>query len=132
MNSLTSNKKLNDQTDKLNSVSVIVEKDLVSLLPCFLNNRLEDFEKLSHFLQIKDFDSIKRIGHDLRGVPGAFGYEFIVDIGRDIESAASLNDAESIGQILKRYQVLIGTHEICIEGDYKTYHIQDFCLSLHN
>jgi HPt (histidine-containing phosphotransfer) domain-containing protein len=46
------------------------------------------FQELSEAAVGKDYDTLYRIGHDLKGSGGAFGREKISMIGRQIETAA--------------------------------------------
>jgi hypothetical protein len=116
----------NYSVEKVERVSVIIESDLVSLLPDFIKNRTEDLDQLVNFIETRNFDGIKKMGHDLRGVPGAFGYDFLVDIGYKIEMAARNEDINSLVQLVRQYDNLMKVHEITIEGDDKVYHRGDF------
>lgn len=126
MEIIKNNQNLKDFLIRSPLVTVIVERDLAELLPDFIDNRLEDSLKLSGYLEQNDFENIKKIGHDLRGVPGAFGYDFLVELGSKIESAAKVKDAEQIKNFLQEYNFFMRIHEISIEGDEKIYHLHDF------
>lgn len=118
--------KNNFDVEKTERVSAIIESDLVSLLPDFIKNRNEDIKQIAKFIENKNFDSIRKMGHDLRGVPGAFGYDFLVELGYKIEVAARNQDANSLIELAARFEKLMKIHEIIIEGDDKIYHSQDF------
>jgi HPt (histidine-containing phosphotransfer) domain-containing protein len=112
--------------EKTERVSAIIESDLISLLPDFIKNRNEDLRLINSYIETKNFDGIRKMGHDLRGVPGAFGYDFLVDLGYKIEMAARNQELNTLIDLARRYDKLMKTHDIIIEGDDKIYHCEDF------
>ena len=69
-------------------ILVEVDADLADLIPGFLDNRRADVRRLREALDADDRDSLRRIGHSLKGVGGGYGFDTITDLGLDIESAA--------------------------------------------
>ncbi len=70
--------------------------DLEDLVPEFLENRQQDVISLKEMAQGGDFDTIKRIGHNLKGSGGGYGFDEITEIGARIEEAAKENDEKVI------------------------------------
>jgi HPt (histidine-containing phosphotransfer) domain-containing protein len=68
---------------------VEVEAWLAHLVPRFLANRLKDVETLAAAVRTGDFAAIQRIGHNLKGVAGGYGFAFIAEIGERLEAAAN-------------------------------------------
>lgn len=103
-----------------------VEAELLDLLPTFLINRHVEIKKLKTYLEALDFAEIKKIGHDLRGIPGAFGYNFLVEIGKRVEMAAISKNEKLLKDLLQEYELTLRYHIVKIEGDEKLYNEKDF------
>ncbi len=93
-------------------IIVNVDPDLEDLIPGFLQNRSEDVKKLTDALEKNDFESLRSIGHSLKGVGGGYGFELMSEIGAEIETASKQDDAETVktkihqlDDYLKRIQV---------------------------
>ena len=82
-------------TDKL---IVTVDRELEDLMPLFMETRQRDLEGLAKGLASSDFAALHMIGHGMKGSGGAFGFQWITDIGAIIEDSASNNDAAMIEQ----------------------------------
>ena len=65
-----------------------VETDLESLIPSFLNNRKRDIADLRAAVKAKDFASLERIGHILKGVSASYGFDKLGEYGASLESNA--------------------------------------------
>ena len=106
--------------------TAVVEAELVDLLPNFLKNRHAEIKILKAWIEGQDFAEIKKIGHDLRGIPGAFGYNFLVEIGKKIEMAAIAKNMALLKDLLKEYELMLKYHIVKIEGEEKIYNEKDF------
>jgi len=72
------------------------DPDLEDLIPGFLQNRRKDVEKLHECLQMQDFESIRVLGHSMKGAGGGYGFDDITGYGARIEEAAKAQDAAVI------------------------------------
>jgi len=77
-------------------IVVSVDPDLRELIPGFLDNRRNDVTMLLTALERGSFDTIRIIGHRLKGDGGGYGFEAISEIGRNIEQAAKDRNQEEI------------------------------------
>lgn len=75
-----------------------VDRDLEDLMPLFMDTRKRDMEGLAQGLASNDFAALRVIGHGMKGSGGAFGFQFITDLGDIIEASALKNDAVTIAQ----------------------------------
>jgi HPt (histidine-containing phosphotransfer) domain-containing protein len=87
-----------------NRITVQVVSELRVLIPRFLSNRRSDLESIENHLRQKEFDRVRVIGHDLRGVGGGYGFDRITELGCAIEAAAKQNDADSLARLLAQYR----------------------------
>lgn len=96
-------------------VNVRVASELRPLIPRFLANRRTEIESLEQALERGDAETLRRIGHCLKGVGGGYGFDEITRIGAKIEQHAKSGDgnsARSFVLALKRY---LEDVEVCFE-----------------
>jgi hypothetical protein len=73
-----------------------VDAELKDLIPGFLGNRRNDVVRLRDALTKGDFETIRLLGHTLKGGGGGYGLDTITRIGQAIESAAEGKDPVEI------------------------------------
>ena len=78
-----------------------------ALVPEFLRRRGEDVEKLREHLSAGDFESIRVLGHNMKGAGTSFGFPKITDIGRRMESAAKTQEAAEITSLVDSLQAVL-------------------------
>jgi signal transduction histidine kinase/CheY-like chemotaxis protein/HPt (histidine-containing phosphotransfer) domain-containing protein len=91
---------------------VVVDAALAGIVPRFLDSMRSNGPALSEALQRCDFDSIRTIGHNMKGTGTGYGFTTLTDIGAALEQAAKQHDAEMIrskteelAEYLRRIQV---------------------------
>ena len=87
-------------------VTVKIDRDLEDLIPGYLENRRKDVVSIREALKNNDLDTIRIIGHSMKGSGGGYGFDRITEIGKSIEESARDMDREGIaGHIdeLSRY-----------------------------
>ena len=77
-------------------IVVRVDPDLADLVPGFLENRRKDAAAIEVALQQGDYETIRILGHDMKGSGGGYGFDGISDIGRLLEQAAKDRDVDAI------------------------------------
>jgi HPt (histidine-containing phosphotransfer) domain-containing protein len=77
-------------------IRVCVDEELTDLIPGFLENRRKDVLALRSALKERDYESIRSLGHSMRGAGGGYGFDFVTEIGEAIESAASQRNRKSL------------------------------------
>jgi len=77
-------------------IVVTIDPDLEDLIPGFLDNRQKDIAKLREALAGADYESIRSIGHSMKGAGGGYGFDTITDIGAAIEQGALAKQDEAI------------------------------------
>lgn len=78
-----------------NRVVVRIEAELLDLVRAYLANRAKDVEVIKAALQRQDFETIRRIGHNMQGSGRTFGFEGLTAIGAGLQRAvAAANSAE--------------------------------------
>jgi sigma-B regulation protein RsbU (phosphoserine phosphatase) len=78
-----------------------VDPVLQPLLPTFLTRRRQDVTLIKQELKREGFRAIETIGHNLKGIGSSYGFQGISDIGKAMEFAAQMQDADAIRQNAK-------------------------------
>lgn len=77
-----------------NKMIVQIKSDVAELVPVFLETRKKDIIKLMEALNQGDFEAIRRLGHDMKGAGGGYGFDYVSEIGKAIEEAAKAKDSK--------------------------------------
>ena len=73
-------------------IVVEIDPDLEDLIPQFLDNCRGHVEKLAAAVGGGDFETIRFLGHEMKGAGGGYGFQGISEIGGRLESAAVNRD----------------------------------------
>jgi histidine phosphotransfer protein HptB len=84
-------------------IKVQVDREIQDLVPTFLANRQRDLTALGAALKAQDFNTIRIIGHNLKGVGGGYGFHEITEIGALIEKAGKEAQTETLSELVARY-----------------------------
>jgi hypothetical protein len=85
-----------DFADTNENILGLVPPELLHLLPGFLARRESEIVELSDHLKLGNFESIKSLGHKLKGTGLGYGFQIVTDLGKDLEQAAEDHDTEAI------------------------------------
>ena len=96
-------------------IIISIDPDLEELIPTFLENRSADLEKLKQALKAKDMETLRSVGHSLKGVGGGYGFDRITELGAAIESGAKNNDIPTIEQQLLEFEHYLANIEVRYE-----------------
>lgn len=69
-------------------IIVQVDRSLEELVPDYLDNRRKEVRLLSGMLTQQDFESMRILGHRLKGSGAGYGFSFISQIGQNLERSA--------------------------------------------
>ena len=94
------------------TIIVEIEAFLADLIPDFIENRKADIEKLTAALADPDYETIRHIAHDMKGLGAGYGFQLITDIGTMLSSAAKQDDVESLKQLISQYETYLSNLEI--------------------
>jgi PAS domain S-box-containing protein len=73
-----------------------VQSSMEELLPFFIESTQQDLAQIKTAMEVSDFETVRRVGHSLKGSSGAYGQDHIGKIGALIESAALIEDRPEI------------------------------------
>lgn len=83
-------------------ILVRIDKDLEDLVPEFLDNRRADVDAIGNANAAQDFETVRVLGHSMKGSGGGFGFDDITVIGAALEQAARAKNPAAIGAGLEK------------------------------
>jgi HPt (histidine-containing phosphotransfer) domain-containing protein len=96
---------------------VYIDPDLEFLIPQFLKNREEDIKNLEKLLNESEFDQIRIIGHSMKGSGGGYGFDYLTEIGAQIEKEAELNNKDEINNLISELKSYLNNLEIVYQEE---------------
>ena len=99
----------------MSQAQVYVDQDLKPLMPMFLDNRDEDIQELRDLLAEDDLEGLEELGHKIKGAGGGYGFDYVTELGREIEEAAKAGDLEEIKELVARLANYMDEVEIIYE-----------------
>ena len=97
------------------SVPVVhVDVDIEDLVPIFLQNRHRDVEAMVHACGQRDFETVRILGHNMKGAGAGYGFDLVTDIGQSLERSATLQDHEAILKLVRDLSEYLEVVEVVI------------------
>jgi len=94
-------------------IIVHADPDLADLIPGYLANRKMDIAAIREALDKNDLDTVRILGHSMKGSGGGYGFQTITDIGKMLEKNAQegLDDGirvqiEGLEEYLRQIEVV--------------------------
>jgi hypothetical protein len=78
---------------------VNIDSELEYLIPEYLDGRRKDAASIAEALLRQDFESIRILGHNMKGTGGGYGFDAITIIGGEIQQAAISGDAGTLERL---------------------------------
>jgi len=97
------------------AIVVQVDKDLEDLIPEFLDNRRSDVDSIRSAVANDDYETVRVLGHSMKGSGGGYGFDDITEIGGALEQAAKRKDNTAIGNELEKLASYLARIEIVYE-----------------
>jgi HPt (histidine-containing phosphotransfer) domain-containing protein len=80
--------------------TVVVDSELMDLIPDFLKHRKQEIEKSRGALNARDYPALARIGHNLKGVAGSFGFAELSRMGQQLQTLAKHEDTQALAHLI--------------------------------
>ena len=94
-------------------IVVKIDPDLEDLIPIYIGTKRKDIASMLEALPNEDYETIRLLGHSMKGSGGGYGFDAISEIGKTIEQAAKdKNDVqiktsvEELSSYLERVEVV--------------------------
>ena len=85
------------------SETVVVPRELESLIPQYFANRGRELEALRAALAAADFAQLREIGHRMKGVGASYGFARISAFGTQIEAGARSLNRAAVADLIEAY-----------------------------
>jgi len=92
----------NRETGGAGRIIVHVDADFKALLPGFIKDWQEEIRAMREALENNDYETIRKIGHDMKGIGGSCGLDDITNLGGSLSESAKAMDLELIRKNLDR------------------------------
>ena len=79
-----------------NKIVVTVDADLEDIVPGYLENRQKDIVEMTGAVENGEFETIRVLGHRMKGSGGGYGFDQITDIGFALENASKEENGDEI------------------------------------
>jgi HPt (histidine-containing phosphotransfer) domain-containing protein len=90
----------------------IDDEDVLELIPDYLEGRHNELGVLRDAVAQKDFETLRGLGHKMKGSGGSFGFDRITEIGGNLESSAKEQDMPAIEQGIADLQDYLNRVEV--------------------
>lgn len=81
-------------------IVIRVEEEIMDLIPAYLENRRSDVGRLEQALEQEDFETVRDLGHSMKGSGGGFGMDRISEMGMELEEAGKAMDPDGAARAL--------------------------------
>lgn len=98
------------------NIVVHVSVELEALIPKFLANRRENVHTIFSALEACDYEPIRVIGHNMKGVGSAYGFDRISVLGVAIENAAVTEKSDEITNLVLELSDYLDRVEVVFNG----------------
>lgn len=99
----------------MEKIVVHVDADLEDLIPGYLQNRRHDVESILQAADTGDFETIKILGHTMKGTGGGYGFDAITEMGHELETAAKEANIPAIRQQVAELLAYIQAVEVVFQ-----------------
>lgn len=96
---------------------VYIDPDLEFLIPKFLENREEDINNLERLLKEAEYDQIRIIGHSMKGSGGGYGFDYLTELGSQIEKNAELKNEKELNKLIIELKNYLDNLEIVYQEE---------------
>jgi len=81
-------------------IRVTIEAELEELVPRFIQLRHEDIQAIKKALDEGDYETISRLSHTMKGSGISYGFDYISEIGMQMEHAANSQERDGVNKCL--------------------------------
>ena len=94
-----------------------IDADLIDLVPGYIENRRKDVLAILDALGRGDMESVRILGHSMKGSGGGYGFHAVSEVGAALEQAAKASDGDAVTRALARLQDYLARVEVVCDPD---------------
>ncbi len=91
---------------------VEVEEGMEDVVPGYLDKRRAEIPLYAAAVDSGDFDTVRNLGHKMKGTGAGYGFPVLTEIGGVLEQAARQRESERIREALRRLDAYVGNIEL--------------------
>lgn len=99
----------------MGSIIAYIDSDLEELIPEFLENRRNDTAAMRGAAEVGDFETIRVLGHDMKGCGAGYGFDGITNLGESLEQAAKDQNKPEIRDLVQELNDYLEIVEVVYE-----------------
>jgi HPt (histidine-containing phosphotransfer) domain-containing protein len=85
----------------------LIDQKIEAMRPAFLAKRRDEIPRIQQALSAGDFETIRNIGHNCKGVGNGFGFPEIGLAGAALEHAARARDLVALEQAARQFSAAV-------------------------
>lgn len=89
---------------------VPVDPDILELVPFFMSSRAQDYKTILKSLESKDFDSIAKTAHTIKGIARPYGYPTLELLAKELEKSAKASNEHMVRDCLGRLNAFLQSY----------------------
>ena len=93
-------------------ITVEIDREIIDLIPGFLARKRADLGKIATALGAKDFAAVAAIAHRIKGEGGAYGFDQLTEMSKELERAAKAGSAAEAQKIAAQISEYIEAVEV--------------------
>jgi HPt (histidine-containing phosphotransfer) domain-containing protein len=93
-------------------IVVCLDEELEPIVTRFLGRKRGELQVLRNALQARDFETLRRMGHDLKGAGEGFGFPDLSAIGAQLERCAHARDGKAITEQIEAMEAYLAAVEV--------------------
>ncbi len=94
---------------------VHIDSELAELIPNYVENRHKDIKNMSDAVEKGDYETVRLLGHSMKGSGASYGFQGISDIGKKLEEAAKAKNNADITKYIGELTDYMSNLEIVYE-----------------
>jgi HPt (histidine-containing phosphotransfer) domain-containing protein len=87
-----------------------IDEDLYDLVPGFVESRHKDIRQIEELLKNRDFSSIAKMGHTIKGIARPYGFPTLEVLAKKMETAAKASDLSACNEVLGDIQLFFSKY----------------------
>ena len=96
-------------------VIVEVDEGLSDLIPGFLAHKRDDAAQILEAVTARDYESIARIAHRIKGEGGSYGFDTMSELGKSLEQAGAMRDEGAVAALARQLLSYIDHVEVVFQ-----------------
>jgi PAS domain S-box-containing protein len=93
-----------------------IDPELAPLMPRFLKRKRDDIVTIRDHIEQKDYETVRVLGHNIKGEGGGYGLNALTKIGSSIEEAAQMKDSERLHRLVDALAIVLADVELLVSS----------------